>query len=220
MENNGDKIKLVKKLSAIMEAIGRIEKDKAVDSPGAKFKYLSEEAMKTVIQPLMIEHGVLSFPADMELLDIRNSPKGTQVLETIKLTYEFIDVETGYSMRGSGIGSGSDSTDKASGKAITNALKYVLHSMFLIPTGADPEKGTKAEGTTGTKPQSAGRKRKDPEDPISSPQKQRIFALMSKAGKTVEDVRVILATHGYEHSADIKNKDYDAICDAVELVVK
>ena len=68
--NNGEKAKLAGKLLAIMKGIGRIEKDKEVTA-GQRFKYLSEEAKKTIAQPLFIEHGVLPVPSDMELLDTR-----------------------------------------------------------------------------------------------------------------------------------------------------
>lgn len=214
--STSDKAKLAGKLVAIMRSIGRIEKDKEVTG-GQRFKYLSEEAMKTIIQPLFIEHGVMPVPINMELLDKRLSPTEKQVIDTVRLTYEFIDTETGVSVVAMAIGTGADMTDKSSGKAITNALKYVLHSMFVIPTGADPEKGTigGAEGNTSA-PQSASRGRKSPDDRISEPQKKRIFALMNKAGKTVEQVKAIVGAAGYEHTADIQVKAYEAICREIE----
>lgn len=216
--NTTDKAKLATKLLAVMKAIGHIEKDKEVTA-GQRFKYLSEEAMKAIVQPLFIEHGVLPVPVNMELLDVRNSPSGKQIVDTIKLTYEFVDTDTGYAIEASAIGTGADMTDKSSGKAITNALKYVLHSMFVIPTGADPEKGTTGGGEAGGNvPQSAGRKRQNPDDLISEAQKKRIFALMNKAGKTVEDVKRIVGAHGYEHSAEIQVKAYESICKEIEEV--
>jgi hypothetical protein len=67
--------------------------------------------------------------------------KGDENLTTIKLSYEFINVDNpSEKLAGSFEGCGSDKGDKGAYKAITGALKYALTSTFLIETGDDPEK--------------------------------------------------------------------------------
>lgn len=51
---------------------------------------------------------------------------------------------------------------------------------------------------------------------ISDPQAKRLFAIMKSAGKTIEEVKAIVAVFGYTNSRDIKRKDYAAICAEVE----
>jgi hypothetical protein len=50
-------------------------------------------------------------------------------------------------------------------------------------------------------------------DPITSKQRQRIFAIGSKSGMTTEQVKTWLVAQGYASVKDILLKDYDSICD-------
>ena len=51
-----------------------------------------------------------------------------------------MDSETGECVSGMFYGVGQDSGDKGIWKAVTGAIKYIMTSTFLIPTGDDPEK--------------------------------------------------------------------------------
>jgi hypothetical protein len=53
-------------------------------------------------------------------------------------------------------------------------------------------------------------------DTISEPQQKRLFALMKKAGKTIDQVKIICAAYGYESTKEIKRNEYDEICGKVE----
>jgi hypothetical protein len=64
---------------------------------------------------------------------------GIDKLVEVELEYAFFDVESGESLKGHFTGHGSDRSDKALYKAITGAIKYILTTTFLIPTGDDPE---------------------------------------------------------------------------------
>lgn len=48
--------------------------------------------------------------------------------------------------------------------------------------------------------------------PITSKQRQRIFAIGNDAGKNTEAVKQILASKGFTKTEDIRQKDYDEIC--------
>lgn len=48
--------------------------------------------------------------------------------------------------------------------------------------------------------------------PITSKQRQRLFAIGSDAGLKVEEIRQILASKGFMKTEDITQKDYDELC--------
>lgn len=51
--------------------------------------------------------------------------------------------------------------------------------------------------------------------PITAKQIKRLYAIGAEAGKTVEIVRTMLEARGYTSTKDIKQKDYDTICELV-----
>ena len=55
-------------------------------------------------------------------------------------------------------------------------------------------------------------------DPITSKQRQRIFALAASRGMTTEQVKVWLKAAGFASTKDILQKDYDHLCDLLSEV--
>lgn len=53
-------------------------------------------------------------------------------------------------------------------------------------------------------------------DPITSKQRQRIFAIGSQHGMTTEQVKTWLTANGFTSVKDILQKDYDGICEKLE----
>lgn len=132
--------KLYGKLVNVMEQVPYIKKDKKNDFH--RYEYASEEAIKKAIHKELVKNKLLFRVTDTEIIDRKQSvnEKGKQtVLTTLKVRYLFIDAETGQSIGGSYDGEGQDPLDKGVYKALTGALKYILTSHFLIPTGSDPE---------------------------------------------------------------------------------
>lgn len=125
-----------------MSEIGTIEKD--ATNNFHKYRYASEFAIKKALNPLLIKHGVL-FKVDI------TDHKQHETLTVLNLGYRFIDVESGEELSGVFVGSGEDKGDKGVYKAITGAIKYIITSSFLIPTGDDPEKELKPEAKPKTK---------------------------------------------------------------------
>lgn len=64
---------------------------------------------------------------------------GTQFYCSLMVEGTFMDSESGESITSVAMGWGADSQDKASYKAMTGALKYLLRMTFLIPDEMDPE---------------------------------------------------------------------------------
>jgi hypothetical protein len=132
-------LKILAKLHKIMTAVDYIQKDKINDFH--RYRYASEAAIKEKLHAELVKNGVLF---KMDVTDFTLTPvttaKGNQeMLTTIKAHYAFCDVESGEEVVGSFVGSGQDPADKGLYKAVTGAVKYILTSTFLIPTGDDPE---------------------------------------------------------------------------------
>lgn len=52
-----------------------------------------------------------------------------------------------------------------------------------------------------------------PDDPITSKQMTRLYAIAGQHGRTRDEAKQIIIAAGYTSSKDIKQKDYDKICD-------
>jgi hypothetical protein len=139
---------IYRKLYKVMSEVDYIQKDKKNAFHG--YKYASEAAIKDHLHQALVTHGLLFLPYKSELCErITGLGKdGKESLTVLKLSYRFVDVDSGETFEGELHGVGADSLDKGIYKAITGAIKYILTGTFLIPTGDDPEeepKPTKAE---------------------------------------------------------------------------
>ena len=133
---------IYQKMHAIMSEVGVIEKDKT--NSFQKYEYASEFAIKKHLQPLLVKHGVLFNISIVEQSVIEGKDsKGQDKLTTLaKFRYSFTSVDDAQQIEGEFFGQGQDAGDKGLYKAITGAIKYILTSSFLIPTGDDPESDT------------------------------------------------------------------------------
>lgn len=207
-------LSLYRKLAAILKAVERIEKDKKNEQGG--YKYASEKAIKETMHPLFMEHGLILVPVAQEFISLTPPAGGkSSYITTLKCTFEIVDLETGAALRMEQLASGGDTLDKGTFKAVTGAIKYVLTTLFLIPTGDDPEGDDKGAGRTAPQARQQ-RPAADPEAVISDAQVKRLFAVASKVQRPMDEVKAIVASRGYTSSKEIKVKDYDEICTAIE----
>lgn len=196
----------------------RIEKDKHNQQGG--YTYASEKAIKEVFHPLFMQHGLILVPVRQELINF-TPPSGDKksYITTVLCRFKIIDLDSGAALELEQLSSGGDTLDKGTFKAVTGAIKYVLTTLFLIPTGDDPE--ADAPSKPRQQPQArqgAPRGQQDPSGIITEPQQKRLFALANKSGKPTDQIKAIIGRHGYESSKLILVKDYDAICAAIEEV--
>ena len=124
---------LNEKIIQIMDAVRYVQKDGRVDFGSTKYKYASESKITSVIREQLIQHKVTIVPI---LTDYSKSGNLTHIHAEYKITNaenpeDYIIVHSE--------GDGADSQDKGSGKAQTNAYKYMLLRTFAIPTGEDPD---------------------------------------------------------------------------------
>jgi hypothetical protein len=125
-----------------MSEIEYIQKDKK--NAFHNYSYASEQVIKETVHPLLVKHKVLFLPGSshFESKEIETATKsGTRrsLLTSGSFGFVFYDVESGESYQGSMPAAGMDEGDKGTYKAITGAIKYILTTAFLIPTGDDPE---------------------------------------------------------------------------------
>lgn len=129
---------LLTKLVEITAVVERIPKNGHNDKQN--YDYALESDIKDVVRKEMSERDLVLISSELSRnkseLQGRN---GVQQLVTLEVQFTIFDAETGESIQFTGFGDGQDFGDKAVYKAKTGALKYALTTLFLIPTGDDPE---------------------------------------------------------------------------------
>lgn len=159
-----------------MKDVEFIKKDKKNDFHG--YNYASEEAIKVALHKQFVEKGILfRFSATDYTITTVQGEKGEKLITNVKFAYSFTDVDTGEDVGGVFIGSGEDKGDKGVYKAITGAIKYILTSSFLIPTGDDPE-------------------RHEPPKPLTKTQISELKKVAKELGKDYEDKLESSLTNG------------------------
>lgn len=124
-------------MSRVMDDIGAIGKDSLNQQQGFKFRGI--DAVMQSAHRALTKHGVFFLPdvLDRERLDFTTG-KGTQ-MEAVHLHVRFTFYgPAGDSVSCSAWGEASDAGDKATGKAMSMALKSALLQTFCVPT-ADTE---------------------------------------------------------------------------------
>jgi len=110
------------------------------------YDYVREEDVITAVRKALSEKGVAVYVGS-RITETRpwKTPKGKDTLIThVEATLTFADGETGETFEITAAGTGDDSSDKGTYKALTGAVKYALMKTFLISTGDDPEQGQEA----------------------------------------------------------------------------
>lgn len=122
--------KILSKIAAVMADVGYIQKD--AKNEHQKYRYASERVIKEKLHESFVKHGIT-----MQI----NAGIPTIVgnILTLPVEYVFYDVESGEFLSGNFVGAGHTRDEKAVYAAMTGAIKYLLTSTFLIPTGDDPE---------------------------------------------------------------------------------
>ena len=137
---------LYQRMSAVMEDVKRLQKDKQVGSGNYSYRAMSEEKVATTLRTAMIKHGLVLFPVNQvhTLVDHvradRNGVATTVSLSTVDVQYKLVNIDcpSEFEIIASS-GTGVDPQDKGVGKAMTYSMKYALMRAFLIPTGEDPD---------------------------------------------------------------------------------
>jgi hypothetical protein len=120
------------KLSWIATKIGAVGKNQVNKDDNYKFRSIYD--IYNQLNPLFKKQGVFLTPKILESSEsIVNTNKGRAFRVKMKVEWTFY-CEDGSTVNAVMMGEGIDSSDKASNKAMTASLKYLLIYMHLIPT--------------------------------------------------------------------------------------
>lgn len=196
---------IFQKISEVMKAIEYLTKDDKVEFGTTKYKAISEEKVTTTVRKELVKQGIVIIP-------IMQESTVTELIRTEKSVNQRADVHTKYRIQNindvndyievESNGSGVDTQDKAVGKAMTYAYKYMLLRTFAIPTGEDPDKISSAETDYKMKTEIDGEKL------ITKSQAQALNTSIENANIKDEVVELILGQYGYGSTNEIKIKDY------------
>jgi hypothetical protein len=132
--------KIYAQISAIMEDVDAIGKDRKNQGQGYSFRGIDD--VYNSLHAVLAKHRVFTVPEVLEdRTEDRTNAKGTTLIyRVLKIKYHFF-ADDGSSITATVIGEGMDSGDKASNKAMSVAHKYALLQVFAIPTeeSKDPE---------------------------------------------------------------------------------
>lgn len=196
---------IYQKISEVMKAIEYLAKDDKVEFGSTKYKAISEEKVTTAVRKELIKQGIVIIPISQEstVTELIRTEKSVNQradvhtkyrIQNIDDTTDFIEVESN--------GSGVDTQDKAVGKAMTYAYKYMLLRTFAIPTGEDPDKISSAE--TDYKIQNEI----DNQKVISEKLIKGLNLAIENNNISDEKVDTVLQKYGYSSTSEIKVKDY------------
>lgn len=128
----------------VMEEVHAIEKKRRMGGTGEsgpKYAFTALEDLITELRPALVKNGLLIAPVGYEVLAdgklaMANNKQMTRVVYRAKFKLSHV---SGQSEILEAIGEAADNMDKASNKAMTAALKYLLTQTFLLQGADDPD---------------------------------------------------------------------------------
>lgn len=131
---------LVGKLAEVMMVVERIPKSGRNNFHN--YDYATEADIVAAVRKELAARHVMLIPSVEDVTRESVGEKGS-ALTTLRMTFTFMDGDTGETLMRSWLGCGSDKDDKGIYKAMTGGEKYFLLKTFLMPTGDDPERDDK-----------------------------------------------------------------------------
>lgn len=197
---------IYEKINEVMKRIEYLTKDDHVSFGTTNYKAISEEKVTTSVRKELVNLGIVIAPIEqtMNVTELMRTEKSVNQRADVNVKYRIQNIEdvNDYIIVSSS-GSGVDTQDKAIGKAMTYAYKYMLLRTFAIPTGEDPDKISSAE-TDAKIEKELDRKLNDKEIRI-------LNKTIEKYSLTDEDVNKILAKYNYTKLEDIDFVNYSKI---------
>lgn len=176
---------ILQKVNSIMKDVDYIQKD--ATNKFQNYDYASERAIKEKLHVALTKHGVVF---NIETAN----PRVENGVLWIDCIYHFRDVESGEEISGAFIGSGQSRDEKGNYAAVTGAIKYILTSTFLIPTGDDPEDDeAKEPKATTASPQPIPKNPTQPTKLASTAQLKLINSRTTELGMKIEETKKLVS---------------------------
>ena len=137
--NKSDSIKnIVAAIIAVSNEVKHIDKAMTIGTGSNAYKGVSDESVKSAIGAAMNKQGLSIVPVSInptvKIERWEEFQKQKQLVFTEVQTLYLLMHNSGEWIEIAGYGHGTDSQDKAAGKATTYALKYALLYTFMVPT--------------------------------------------------------------------------------------
>lgn len=128
----------MKLLQARKNTSGYVKKD--ARNEAQRYNYVSEKRFIGEVREVLTDLGIMTLTSTYAN-DVEVVAKGDKIsyLNTVIMSYTFVEAETGAWCTVYVVGQGQDNGDKASNKALTGANKYGLRHALMIATGDEPE---------------------------------------------------------------------------------
>lgn len=132
---DSDRVKLLRKLYEIMDAIPSLVKTGSMGDEGSEqYAYHEADSIRVAFREQLLRQRVLCLPVESipDRWSNATSTGGTFNYCMQRIRYAFMDVDTGEEIRVEAVGVGGDSLDKTAPKAAIQALKYLLVNGFFV----------------------------------------------------------------------------------------
>lgn len=137
-------LNLLQRINEVRKALPYIQKDARVDG---KYSAVTHDAVTAMVRPLLIEHGIVSWPNLVSSTSCPREEGSKQFRHEATYDFTFANIEDPKDCLVIRIiGHAMDNADKAPGKALSYAMKYALLKLFNIETGEDEESRFNPEG--------------------------------------------------------------------------
>lgn len=124
---------IYKQMALVQAAVGFVGKNKV--NQHQKYQFRAVDDVMAALQAVMAEHGVICLPEVIEReREVGKTQSGGMQVSCRFLVRHTFYAEDGSSVVATTLGEASDTSDKASNKAMSAALKYALTESFMIPT--------------------------------------------------------------------------------------
>lgn len=140
------RIALLKKIQAITDEIGVIEKDGY--NKHSKYRFPSHEAIDARLTPLLSKKNLFINP-NVQKVDeeaFQSQSGGTMVRTRTTMGIAIIDLDTGYSEKYTWSGADNDKGGKSLGQSITECLKRFEIKLFRLSSKDDKDPDAHTEG--------------------------------------------------------------------------
>lgn len=135
---------LLQRINAVRKAMPYIQKNARVDN---KYSAVTHDAVTAMVRPLLIEHGIVSWPTLVNSVSCPREEGSKQFRHEATYDFVFANIdEPTDCLTIRIIGHAMDNADKAPGKALSYAKKYAILKLFEIETGEDDESRFNPEG--------------------------------------------------------------------------
>jgi hypothetical protein len=130
---NADDRSIYERIADVLADLPAIGKDQRNAQQGFNFRGIDD--VLNALNPMLAKHGVFYVPEVLERVTEERATKsgGVMYVTHLHVRYRFYGLKGDY-IEASGWGEGTDSGDKATPKAMTGAMKYVLFQTFAIST--------------------------------------------------------------------------------------